>query len=136
MSDQTPNLYVPCDCDNGNVRVGFGGYDQCPKCSSIMFQPATRIEVLEAAGLTATCETCEDGWVDCGTGTFDHACPNCDARGWVLDPDRLEAAAKAIFNESILTDTGMTWEGLTDIQQQGFMDMAKAAVLAYLEPPT
>ena len=104
MSDQTPNLYV-----HGS------GFDPVK---------ATPIEMLEAAGLTTTCPTCGgDGQVEHSasqeghTLSWDVDCPNCDARGWLLDPDRLEAALTAAnqLNE---------WD-----------EAADAAVLAFLENP-
>ena len=92
--------------------------------------------------LTATCATCggsgtkvtvlsetpNEARTHIITDEIREPCPDCAGRGWLLDPDRLEAAASANWDE---------WhKGHPGGFKGAMRDMAKAAVLAYLEPPT
>ena len=91
--------------------------------------------------LTTTCVTCGGSGIQYAYDTEDGPagpsgeCPDCDARGWVLDPDRLEAASKSVAIEIYaLTDEEFE-EDRSDLLDE-FGPIAEAAVLAYLEPPT
>lgn len=59
----------------------------------------------------------------------DEPCPNCDGTG--LDPERLERAAKAAWDDSDPTP-GMQWELLPEKQRGRVSQMATAAITEYL----
>ncbi len=101
MSDQTPKLFVMVPGTTGGLTGVHSG--------QVGTRRATHTEMFLAAGLVTVCETCKRtpglvrmagnkvvsdalGW----TLAESSPCPDCDARGWLLDPDRLEVSADVL----------------------------------------
>ncbi len=99
--------------------------------------------------LTTTCVTCggsgtrnptalnRENW-EVGRGPvlgISGPCQPRDARGWLLDPDRLEAAARVVALLRV-AEHDFTLKYETTLKYKTDQAWAKVAVLAYLEPPT